>query len=180
MRLQLLLILLSAILLSSCKTYLDTSKNSIATDYMTFRYEKDYNELDYFNKVNASADKDVFYTTHFSINLPKDIVYWTRLDNKFYFEYSSKQIIYIYSSYKNEGGESDNWELKELPEGKGFSYLDEYWTNVRRYNEDDLYKRNKSRTSKLYTNGKYEILLYNIKEKNYPSFLELIKTFRIK
>lgn len=180
MRLQLPLLLLFTMLLSSCKTYLDIAKNSITTDYMTFKYEKNYNKLDYFNKVNASADKDVFYTTHFSINLPKDIVYWTRLDNKFYFEYSSKQIIYIYTAYKNDGKESDNWEVRDLEGGKNFSYLDEYWTNERRYNEDDLYKRNKERITKLYTNGKYEILLYNIKEKNYPAFLESIKTFRVK
>ncbi|ANH80066.1 hypothetical protein A8C56_02875 [Niabella ginsenosidivorans] len=177
---KILLAVLCLINISSCRTYLDIERNSIASDYMTFRYNKDYNELDYFNKVNGVADKEVFYTTHFTIRLPKNIVYWKQLGNKFYFEYASKQIIYIYTSYKNEGKESDNWEVRDLEEGKDFSYLDEYWTNERGYNEDDLYKRNKERITKFYTNGKYAILLYNIKEKNYPPFLESIKTFRVK
>jgi hypothetical protein len=166
--------------ISSCRTYLDIERNSIISDYLTFRYNKDHNELNYFNKVNGVADKEVFYTTHFTIRILKHIVYWKRSGNKFYFEYASKQIIYIYAAYKNEGKESDNREMKNLEAGKAFSYLDEYWTDDRLYSQDDLYKRNKRRVTEQYTNGKYKILLYNIQDKNYPSFAELIKTCRIK
>jgi hypothetical protein len=144
---------------------------------MTFRYQKNYNELDYFNKVNASADKEVFYTTHFSIKLPKGIVHWIRFDNKFFYEYDSKQVIYIYTAYKNQGKESDSWELKNINEGSELKYIEDYWKE-RGYNEN--LPRKKNRVTKLYTNGKYEILLYNIKEKNFSSFFELIKTFNIK
>lgn len=179
MRVQLLLVLLCAILLSSCKTYLDIARNSIAADYMTFKYQKNYNELDYFNKVNASADKEVFYTTHFTINLPKNLVYWKQLGNKFYYEYDSKQVIYIYTAYKNEGKESDSWELKNIEEGSEFKYLEDYWKE-RGYNENLLDVRKKNRVTKLYTNGKYEILLYNIKHKNFSSFSDFIKTFKTK
>ncbi len=179
MRVQLLLMLLCAILLNSCKTYLDVAKNSIAADYMTFKYEKDYNELDYFNKVNASADKEVFYTTHFAINLPKKVIYWKQLNNKFYYEYDSKQVIYIYTAYKNEGKESDNWELMNINEGNEVKYLEDYW-NERKYDGNLFDIRKKNRVTKLYTNGKYEILLYNIKEKNFTSFFELIKSFKVK
>jgi hypothetical protein len=147
---------------------------------MTFVYEKDDNDFDYFNKVNASTDRDVFYTTHFSIKLPKKIVYWQKFDaNKFYYEYDSKQIIYIYTAYKNEGKESDKWELKEVNERDELNCLKDYW-NERNYNLKLLDVKKTDRITKLYTNGKYEILLYNIKEKNFTSFFELIKTFAIK
>lgn len=179
MRLQLLSMLLCAILLNSCKTYLDVAKNSISADYMTFKYQKKYNELDYFNKINASADKEVFYTTHFTINLPKDIIYWKQFGNKFYYEYDTKQVIYLYTAYKNEGKESDVWELKNINEGSELKYLEDYWKE-RGYNEELLEVRKKNRVTKLYTNGKYEILLYNIKQENFSSFLDFIKTFKIK
>lgn len=179
MRIQFILSILSLLLLCSCRTYLDGTTNSINTDYMTFKCQKKYNELNYFNNVNASADKEVFYTTHFSITLPKGIVYWTRMDNKFYYEYDSKQVIYIYTAYKNEGKESDTWELKNINEGGELKYLEEYWKK-RGYNEEQLVVKGKNRVTKLYTNGKYEILLYNIKQKNFSSFLNFIKTFKIK
>ena len=176
----LFVILLGIVLLNSCKVYLDTMQNSIATDYMTFKYQKKYNELDYFNKVNASADKEVFYNTHFTVRLPKNIVHWKQFGNKFYYEYDSKQVIYIYAAFKNEGKDSETWELKNIAQGSELKYLEDYWIKERGYNENYFDKENKKRVTKLYTNGKYEILLYNIKEKNFSSFFEFIKTFKIK
>jgi uncharacterized membrane-anchored protein YitT (DUF2179 family) len=179
MRIQLILSMLCVLLLCSCRTYLDTAKNSIVTDYMIFKCQKNYNELDYFNKVNASADKDIFYTTHFTINLPKNIIYWKQVGNKFYYEYGSKQVIYIYTAYKNEGKESDSWELKKIDKGSELKYLNDYWKE-RKYDENFFDIEKKNRVTKLYTNGKYEILLCNIKDKNFPSFFEFIKTFKVK
>jgi hypothetical protein len=166
-------------LLHSCRSYLDVEGRDIVTDYMTFSYQKSRNELDYFNKVNASAEKEVFYTTHFTISLPKNIVYWKQLGNKFYYEYDSKQVISIYTSYRNYGKESSNWELKDIDKGSEAKYLAEYWT-ARNYNKDFLDVKKSNRVTKLYTNGKYEILLYNIKEKNFTRFLDLVKTFKVK
>lgn len=173
------MILLSTLVLSSCKTYIDVTEKSIRTDYMTFRYQKKYNEFDYFSKVNGVADKEVFYKTHFTIDLPKNIVYWMMLDNKFYYEYDSKQLIYIYTSYKNQGKQSDNWELKDMDKGAEWEYFGEYW-NQRGYDEKELNAANSNRITKLYTNGRYEILLYNVKEKNYNSFLGRVKSFKVK
>jgi hypothetical protein len=125
------------------------------------------------------SDKEVFYTTHFAINLPKGIIYWAMFDNKFYCEYDSKQLIHIYTSYKNKGKESDSWELKNIEEGSEWKYLGEYWNN-RAYDEKERDMAKSTRITKLYTNGKYEILLYNIKEKNFGSFLERLKSFKVK
>ena len=104
------------------KTYNDIQGNSLTYNNIQILtdlgYVKDENIFKlknyYFNKVNASTDKDIFYTTHFAIILPKNIIYWKQLGNKFYYEYDSKQVIYIYTAYKNEGKESDSWELKKI------------------------------------------------------------------
>jgi hypothetical protein len=179
MKLNLLVLITVSVLLNSCKAYLDTkSNNSIETDYMTFKYLKDHNELNYFNKVNSAADNQKFLTTHFSINLPKGLVFWKQLGNQFYFEYDSKQLIYIYSAYKNVGSESPNFELKDVENQKKVAEeLQDYWVKERGYKY--LNKRNNDRVYKLYTNGKYRIVFYNIKKKEFTKFHESVKTFAI-
>ena len=82
-------------LISSCASYIDVPKNS-NNNSMVFYYDSNGNKLKYINKVNASADHDIYYTTHFSITLPKRIVNWNRSSNNFFFEYDDKQIFYIY------------------------------------------------------------------------------------
>jgi len=145
---------------------------------MIFEYGSDENKLKYINKVNASTEHDIYYTTHFSITLPKRIVNWSKSNNNFFFEYDDKQVFYIYSSYKNEGQESENWELKDIDYNEVLKYIGEYW-DKRNYNEDYLYKAHNGRVSKLYTNGKYKILLYNIKTEMLPMFIQSTKTFNI-
>lgn len=167
---------LLALLMSSCTSYIDVQKNSINNDSMVFDYGSNENKLKYVSKVNASADHDVYYTTHFSITLPKNIVNWNVGSNNFFFEYNDKQIFYIYSSYKNEGQESENWELKDISYNEVLKYIGEYW-DKRKYNENYLYKAHNGRVSKLYTNGKYKILLYNIKTENLQTFIQSAKTF---
>lgn len=167
---------LLALLMSSCTSYIDVPKNSINNESMVFDYGSNENKLKYVSKVNASADHDVYYTTHFSITLPKNIVNWNVGSNNFFFEYNDKQIFYIYSSYKNEGQESENWELKDISYNEVLKYIGEYW-DKRKYNENYLYKAHNGRVSKLYTNGKYKILLYNIKTENLQTFIQSAKTF---
>lgn len=164
--------------MSSCASYIDIPKNSINNDSMIFEYGNNENKLKYINKVNASADHEIYYTTNFTIILPKSIINWTRSNNIFFFEYEDKQIIYIYSAYKNEGKESDNWKLLEIEPNEVENYLNNYWSK-RNYDENFLYKTHRGRLSKLYTNGKYKILLYNIKTENLPGFIESAKTFNI-
>ena len=180
MKIRILILLSCSILLNSCRTYLDIGTKDIKTDYMTLKYLEDHNELNYFNKVNASADDQKFYTTHFSVDLPKQIVYWKQLGNEFYFEYDFKQVIYLYTAYKNKGKESDNWEEKDISDLNELKdELEGYWVKERNYDINYLEKKREGRSSKLYTNGKYKIVLYNIKEENFQKYHELTKTFRV-
>ncbi|MDI9312738.1 MAG: hypothetical protein QM535_21190 [Limnohabitans sp.] len=171
-----LIFVLSVLLMGSCSSYIDIPKNSINDNSMIFEYGGNENKLKYINKVNASADNDIYYTTHFSIILPKNIVNWMISSNNFFFEYKDKQIFYVYSSYKNEGQESTNWELKDVNYNEVLKCIGEYW-DKRDYNENFLYEKHNRRISKLYTNGKYKILLYNIKVENLQVFINAAKTF---
>ena len=50
-----------------------------------------------------------------------------RLGNRFFFEYSTGQLICVYSSYANKEGHGDEWKLFEPKENDEFNYLDEYF-----------------------------------------------------
>ena len=160
-----ILLTLVLIILSSCRSYIDIPRNSISKDYLIFKYENDYNNFIFSDKVNIVADKDVSITTHFNIRLPKKIIYWMRLGNRFFFEYSTGQLICVYSSYANKEGHGDEWKLFEPKENDEFNYLDEYFEKKVKGNKRK--NRKAGRITKVYTNSKYEILLYNIKKENF-------------
>lgn len=167
-------VILSSIL-SSCASYLDYS-NSIHTDYMDFNYLENHNEFIYKSKVNATADSEVYYTTHFSINLPKKLKNWQSSSNEFFFEYDDKEIIYINSGYKNKG-DAGKWVIRETNEDEIYNKLSSYW-GKRKYDENYLDASKSGRVSKVYSDGKVSILLYNIKEQNFERYLELLKSFK--
>lgn len=169
------LLFISFFLLNSCKTYIDT-QNDIKSDSMEFIYKEKENQFLYKSKLYSKAGNDIKYPNHFSINLPKKIKNWHILGNEFYFEYDSKQMIYINSGYKNVGNEVD-WSLNDFPENKIYKTFGDYWEE-RNYNESSLYNSLKERINKSYSDGKVTIVLYNIKQENYVAFLEKIKTFK--
>ncbi|WP_026706152.1 hypothetical protein [Flavobacterium soli] len=169
------LIIILIIFFVSCGTYVDRGK-SIHTDFVDFTYLKNYNEFVYKSKINAVADNEVYYTTNFSLNLPKNIKGWFISDNEFYFEYANKEIIYINSGYRNSDN-NGNWMVREINNEEINRFLSSYW-NKRKYNEDDLEHEIFGRTSKIYSDGKVTILLYNIKSKNFDKYLDLAKSFK--
>ncbi|WDF61885.1 hypothetical protein PQ462_10960 [Flavobacterium sp. KACC 22758] len=172
---KIFLTIIAVIITSSCNTYLDHGKK-IHTDYMDFYYMDSYNEFIYKSKIKSTADKEIYYPTSFKVNLPKKIKNWQISSNEFYFEYDNKEIIYIYSGYKNEGS-SGKWTLRETNDNEIYKRIDPYW-NKRKYDEDALKNGYSGRTSKAYTDDKVIILLYNVKLENFENYLSLIKTFK--
>jgi len=170
-----LITLTLAIAISSCGSYLDRGKN-IHSDSMDFNYFDNYNEFVYKSKVNAIADKEVFYTTNFSVNLPKHIKHWESSSNEFYFEYEGKEIIYLNVGYKNKVN-TGSWTVQETNNDDIYTKLNSYW-NKRKYSEDALKIGQAGRVSKIYSDGKVSILLYNIKQENFEKYLTLIKSFK--
>ncbi len=169
--------ILVVLFITSCSTYIDKTENNINNESMIFNYGLNENKLIFISKINASADGHIFYNTHFELSLPKKMLNWSRKSNEFFFEYDNKQIIYLYIPYKNEEKESAKWEMKDIDYHDALN-LGEYWEE-RKYEENYLYKEHTKRISKIYTNGKYIIMLYNIKDINYPQFVQNVKTFKL-
>ncbi len=175
---QKIIIIFILLTLFSCKSVIDYNENdSIKASGFSFQYNKDHNKFLYYNNINGVAENQIFYNTHFEIKLPKGIINWSARRHDFIFEYNNKQIIYVYVPYKNEGIESNHWELKDIDYHDALN-LGEYWEE-RKYKENHLYKEHPKRISKIYTNGKYIIMLYNIKDINYPKFVQSVKTFKL-
>lgn len=165
-------------LFTSCKSYVDSDKNNnLQTSSFLLQYNDENNMFHYYDNVNGIADKQIFYNTHFKINLPKKIINYSIKGHDFIFEYANKQIIYIYVPYKNEMQGSNYWQVKDSDYHDALS-LNDYWEE-RNYNDNHLYKEHNGRISKLYINGKCKILLYNIKTENLSRFIESTKTFNI-
>lgn len=167
--------LLLVMAISSCSSYLDRGGN-IHTDYMEFNYMENYNEFIYKSKVNFKADNEIYYKNHFLINLPKKIKNWQISDNLFYFEYDGKEIIYINSGYKNEATVGI-WKVSETNNEEIYNKLQSYW-DKRKYNEVTLKAGEVDRVSKVYSDGKVFILLYNIKQENFEKYMDLLKSFK--
>jgi len=167
--------LILAIAFSSCRSYLDCGK-SIQNNFMNFNYLENYNEFIYKSKVNATADNEIYHTSHFSINLPKMLKNWQSLGNEFYFEYDDKEIIYINAGFKNVG-DAQTWKVRETNSDEIYTKLNSYW-NKRGYNENALTAEQSRRISKVYSDEKILILLYNIKKENFDEYLSLVKSFK--
>jgi hypothetical protein len=169
------LILVILITSISCRSYLDCGK-SIHSDYVDFNYMEHYNEFVYKSKINATADNEVYYTNHFSLNLPKKLKNWQSLSNEFYFEYEDKEIIYINAGFKNIN-DARTWLVRETSNDEIYTKLNSYW-NKRGYNENALKTGQSGRISKVYSDEKVFILLYNIKKEYFDNYFDLVKSFK--
>ena len=173
-------VILIILLFSSCRTYIDNESDIIRDNFDSVYghlYAKDiYNEYVYINKIGLRADKEVFYPRHYKLKLPKGIVkfYAQISENYTCIEYPSKQIICIKAKYLNDNVKEDQWKLINPDEETMEKMLSDYWEE-KNYNFDNIRARN-HRITKLYTNGIFSILLYNIKEKNFDHFLYMVKS----
>ena len=171
------LILLCAAIFGSCKVYSDAAKYR-AADTVEFECSTQYNKLSYTEKMNKCIDSQACSTGCFSIKLPKGLVYWSSHKNSFYFEFKSRQVICIRSACTNEETKFYNWHITGLKKGAELAYIEHYWTGERGYNADYFNKLRKKRAVLLCTNGRYNILLCNIKPKNFSQFYKFAETFK--
>lgn len=178
-------LLFVALIFVSCNTYIDLSKNEgngeegISGENWNLNFLRDHNEFVYKSNISAKADEQEFEKTHFSVSLPKRMVNWTYSNStncNFFFEFDNKQIIYIYSPPKGIYKTTD-WELRETTKEKIKSRLIDYW-NKRNYKEAELEILKKDHMTKVYTDSRVEILLYNIDPKNFDEYKSLISSFK--
>lgn len=162
--------LVQAILLTASCARLDKGQN-IHTDYMAFVYLEDHNQFVYKSRINAVADTEVFLTTRFRVDLPKNLKNWQSSSNVFVFEYDKKQIICIQAAYKNEG-QLRKPTIRDVGNQEIDERLGPYW-NERKFQENTLKGGQAGRVSKVYSDGRVVVLLYNVKQENFDHFLSL-------
>ncbi|QYJ68238.1 hypothetical protein [Flavobacterium litorale] len=162
----------------SCNTYIDINRYSHHTERYKFHFYHDFNEYIYYSKIYGKAGDKLYYPYHFNIKLPKKIANWGSSDTNFFFEYNSKQIIYIKSDYQNPGIE-DKWVISDYYGDISREYSFIWYWKERGYNIRYLQGEQENRINKLYSNGKIDIILYNIKPENVEKYLTLIKSFKI-
>ncbi len=165
---------LTVIFLSSCYSYIDRGKN-IHTKQNDFIIKNNHNEYIYKSKIQGRNEDEVFKPRHFKIKLPKGIIYLVQVDNKLYVEYVGKQIICVKSSYLNQQIKKQKWKQIYPDNDLLENFLLDYWLE-RNYDVDKITKR--QRITKIYTNGKFTILLYNIKKKNFDNYINFVKSVR--
>jgi len=178
MRISYIVSVLIIIGCTSCKSYVDVQNNSFENDQMSFQFNCEQNNFKYYSNIKGRADDELFSSEHFEIDLPKNLNNWMGINNQFYFEYDHNQIILVYVPYKEEKKEEVAWELVDLAEEKIVDYMYDYWSQMN-YNDNKLNELHLNRVNKVYTNGRYEIVLYNIKEKNFQHYLDQVKYFKI-
>ncbi len=172
MKNTIILILISSVL-SSCATYLD--KESSINDSYELYSNNDHNIYKNKNPIKESYDTDIYKKNKFQVRLPKNIVNW-QSGSYDVFEYSSKQVLLIKAGNDKEKV-SKEWEFRNPTEEEVLNYLDDYWTK-RGYATKYLENLNPNRVSKIYSNAISTVLLYNIKEENFDTYENLIKTFK--
>lgn len=178
MRISYIVSVLIIIGCTACKSYVDVQNNSFENSHLSFQFNCEQNNFKYYSNIKGRADDELFSSEHFEITLPKNLRNWMSITNQYYFDYGSNQIILVYVPYKEEKKEEVAWKLVDLEEEKIVHYMYDYWSQMN-YNDNKLNELSLHRVNKIYTNGRYEIVLYNIKEKNYQHYLDQVKNFKI-
>jgi len=126
------------------------------------------------------GDNEIYKPKPFEINLPKKIKYWEAItSSNFGFYYKSKQVIFINTDLENcSNNKSDS--IIYTPSEKEIETLitttfETSRKKRRNIKEIPLLKRRKNQIIKK---QEITILLYNIKNKNFNQYLDLVKTFK--
>lgn len=162
--------------LVSCASYVDKTRFTIP-QFFTLEPAEDHNTITTLEGLNASADGWRKTFQLFSIQLPKGIEYWSIYSREYVFEYDSKQMIVVWGGYQNYNLRPENWELRDVV-GNEFRFTMQEFLDERNYNTDLWDEPKDKRLTKIYTNGEVKILLFNIKPKNFDSFLNNVKQFQ--
>lgn len=174
------------VFISSCSPYFDLAKNQgIADDeWVKFKFGENSNTLTVVDRIPSAAHGQTFHHQKFEIKLPKKLKQWWFEGENYLIECSDGQIIGVNPGYAEENKKPKEWYLKdpivsdEIFYAEIFSYVSSYDLSKKKLEYVDEIKLKKGRISKIYSNGEVDILLYNVKSKNFEHYLELIKSFR--
>ena len=169
------LVLVLLLSLISCKSYIDTKKSKDTYKELEFTYNNNYNTLTISSRLPAIADHQILNSQKFSINIPINIVNWSIINTKYIIEYDDKQIIVIDAGYVEDVTNASNWNLIDTEDDTVYSTLYTYFED-NNYSYDTLESTKKHRITKILTDGKVKIILFNIKEKKINNYVNLLKS----
>lgn len=166
---------------SSCRPYMDVKKGEYKGKQEEWMIADTHNTFRMISKVWACADLETYYHHHYQIDIPKNIRRYTTTNHNLYVMYDSKQLIVVESGYKNRGENATDWIFVDVPktsEAKKHIWDSYRFLTQKEYDEKYLERLSKNRISKVYTNKKSSIYLYNIQKENFEEFLKFAKTFK--
>jgi|SRR5690554_1195891 len=161
------------LLLVSCKTYLDKNNNNIDNEAFYLEYYEDYNKLVYKPTVGVIMDTEKHNKQHYETKIPKKIINWRIINGVFYLEFGSNQIIIIDAGYSKPERRKQEWSLSDISSDLINKYMYRYDKNF----EEDV-KPKKKKTTKLYSDGKTKIILYNTNSNEFNNYHSLLKSFK--
>ncbi len=179
-----LILLFAVISLISCKSrtgYIDAEAPDNVLAYEPFKLilEKDYNIVELNPAKPIKVGDNTMHHNIYRVRIPKKLVNWTINGRKYIFEYDDREIIAIDGGYANSP-RNEAWELRDsLDYGILKPYIHNYAKEQSygdNYLEDYLKNIPEGRVTKMYSNHATRVLLFNIKEKNFEDYLNLIKT----
>jgi hypothetical protein len=160
---------------------MDTKKGEYKNKHDEWLISDTHNTFRMISKVWGRAGSDIYYHHHYQLDIPKNIKLYTTVNHHLYVMYDSKQVIVVESGYKNRGENTTEWTLIDVSKNNEAErhIFDAYrYLTQKEYSEKYLEKLSKNRISKIYTNKKSSIYLYNIKKENFEEFLKFAKTFK--
>lgn len=179
-----LIFLFAVIGIVSCKSgvkYIDAEapNNELAYEPFKLILEKDYNIVELNKTKPVKVGDNTMYHMRYRLRIPKNLVNWSIKGRKYIFEYDDKEIIAIDGGYTSSP-QKEQWELRDsINYGILKPYIENYSAD-RAYGDNYLKNYLDSvpadRVTKMYSNGATRVLLFNIKEKNFDSYFNLIKT----
>lgn len=177
---RILALTLFVITSSGCKSYFDNKGNSdeITIHNMNYKFHATFNTLTVTDGLPNKADNIIKYPQNFSIDLPKKIKSLSFLGTSFINEFESSQLIIVDAGYVSTDFKCSTWNLIEPNyDDIIFLYIRDDWDRKKYFK---IIRDNppSDRTTKIYTNGKVKILLFNIKNGNFDKYLDLVKNFR--
>lgn len=144
------------------------------------RFNNDYDSIVY--KPETKYNLGHGYTrvpTFFKINLPKHSIRYKILEPQHVIYYKDYQLISIQIDEQNKDKSIDF--LKEKPSKEQIEnlILENCYSMMVDRNNINSCKYRKYRKHAIYYKNNTTIILYNIKKKNYKSYLEKVKTFEV-
>lgn len=162
--------------LISCKSTqeVDLYDKKIASSNLFEVFSKEnYDLLRYIDQMHVTADKDEYIPQNYEIRIPKG---WKRINitsNRVYLNYGKKQVIVIDGGYINTKKSINSWKEMDIDFPEKSSLLHSYFNDLG-YDPKLISREKKNTKTKILTDNRIKVLLFNIKNKDFKAFVGVL------